>query len=98
MPYKSDPNVKLLYTHSPVEIAVDENVSFAISAEGKVTISVKNVEIDPDSKIESDVLDEVTVSASLIYKIMSMLKNTRQVKKMSREEYVENRKAAKLIE
>ena len=86
--YTKDPDIKIFYSHSPVAVEVDDNTSFAISKEGRVTISVKSVEKDPDSGIESDVLDEITVPASLIYKIMNMIKNTQKRKKMSTEEYV----------
>lgn len=73
---------KVLYSHSPVTIQVNDKVSFSVAQDGKVKITV----------IDGDVEDQVEISASVIYRIKSVLANTRQAKLMSPEEFTEARK------
>lgn len=61
------------WKHQPITIT-QHNTTFSISEAGKVTISVSS----PDPKDENGVIvDEVTISAGLIFKIAGYLKDTR---------------------
>lgn len=63
------------FRHQELTLNIN-GVKVKIHENGKVTITTSSP--DPESKDGDVVIDEVTVSASLIFKIVTYLKDTRQ--------------------
>ena len=74
-----NPDNVIQYSHTPSIMELKGNVKVKISETGKVTIR-------KDDPNDPEVYDEVTVSASAIYKIAFMLDETRETKSVSRDE------------
>jgi len=66
------------YVHSPFTIEHNESISARCDKEGRITIDVQE-----PGKTE---YDQVVVPASLIFRLASMLQNTRKVRWMTPEE------------
>ena len=66
------------YVHSPFTIEHNESINASCDKDGKVTI-----EVQEPGKTEYDM---VIVPASLIFRLASMLQNTRKVRWMTPEE------------
>jgi hypothetical protein len=75
---ESETNKIRRYIHSPFSIEHNENVKASCDKDGKVTITV----LEPGK----EEYDEVIVPASLIFRLESMLRDTRKVRWVPREE------------
>lgn len=73
-----DPNKVRRYVHSPFSIEHNENVKASCDKDGKVTITV--------TERGKEEYDEVVVPASLIFRLQSMLQDTRKIRWVSKEE------------
>jgi glucuronate isomerase len=75
-----NPDNVIQYSHDPFNITLRKlGVKIAVSEFGKVTITKD----DPDNPQE---FDEITVPASVIYKIAFMLDDTRRTESVPRED------------